>query len=293
VVVERPGVGEGLQDRYEVGVVWDMPKDFRLLEGATFQAPGPGRQPDRFFEQWERGGGVYTTNGALLGVIKKSAPERPLPDLFLFALPAHFKGYFKGYSQLLSRYHDAFTWAILKAHTKNSAGYVRLRSADPRDVPEINFRYFEEGNDTAGEDLASVVAGVRFARSLMARADGATELVPGPDVRSDEDIADFVRREAWGHHACGTCRMGPATDPMTVVDTNFRVHGTEGLRVVDASVFPRIPGFFIVSAVYMLAEKASDVILADVGRPQRAAARINAARSRVLGAVGRSRREGS
>jgi choline dehydrogenase len=69
-----------------------------------------------------------------------------------------------------------------------------------------------------------------------------------------------VRTTAWGHHASCSCPIGPREDG-GVLGSDFRVHGTEGLRVVDASVFPRIPGFFIVSAVYMVAEKAADVIL--------------------------------
>ena len=70
-----------------------------------------------------------------------------------------------------------------------------------------------------------------------------------------------MRSVAWGHHASCTCAIGPR-EGRGVLGSDFRVYGTEGLRVVDASVFPRIPGFFIVSAVYMVAEKAADVILA-------------------------------
>ena len=88
------------------------------------------------------------------------------------------------------------------------------------------------------------------------------ETVPGAAQQTDEELADFVRTHAWGHHACGTCAIG-SIDEGGVLSSDFRVHGTRGLRVVDASVFPRIPGFFIVSAVYMIAEKAADVILAD------------------------------
>lgn len=89
-------------------------------------------------------------------------------------------------------------------------------------------------------------------------------------------IAAHVRDQAWGHHACGTCAIGPA-DRAGVVDTNFQVHGVRGLRVVDASVFPRIPGHFIASAVLMIGEKAADVIAAGAGLP----AAITAARSRA------------
>jgi choline dehydrogenase-like flavoprotein len=156
------------------------------------------------------------------------------------------------------------TWAILKAHTQNRAGQVVLRSADPRDTPLINFHYFEEGSDAAGEDLDSVVAGIRFVRRLTSqlKAEGliAEEEEPGDARQSDEELKDYVRTTAWGHHASCSCPIGPREDG-GVLGSDFRVHGTEGLRVVDASVFPRIPGFFIVSAVYMVAEKAADVIL--------------------------------
>jgi choline dehydrogenase len=80
-------------------------------------------------------------------------------------------------------------------------------------------------------------------------------------VQTDEQLRDFVRYNAWGHHASCTCPIGTDNDPMAVLDSQFRVRGIEGLRVVDASVFPKIPGFFIVSSIYMIGEKAADVIL--------------------------------
>jgi choline dehydrogenase len=267
VVVDLPGVGKNLQDRYEVGVVIEMQKDFALLEGCGFAPPAtPGADP--CFTEWEQGRGVYTTNGVVLGITKKAEADRDDPDLFIFGLPAFFHGYYPGYSADLERSRNLFTWAILKAHTRNTAGTVRLKSADPRDVPAINFRYFEEGNDTEAEDLESLVLAIEFVRRLTAKAGSivARERLPGPDVRSREQLEDYVRRQAWGHHASCTCKLGPQSDPTAVVDSNFRVHGTRNLRVVDASVFPNIPGFFIVSAVYMISEKASDVILADAAR---------------------------
>ena len=95
----------------------------------------------------------------------------------------------------------------------------------------------------------------------------AQEEHPGEHIQSDSELRDFVRHNAWGHHASCTCPIGPL-EQGGVLSADFRVHGTEGLRVVDASVFPRIPGFFIVSAVYMIGEKAADVILADAERPR-------------------------
>jgi choline dehydrogenase len=259
--VELPGVGKNLQDRYEIGVVNRMKFDrWNILEGVTF---GPG---DRAYREWaNRREGLYASNGAVLAAVLKSLPERPLPDLFCFALVGLFGGYFPGYSSLAVTKPNYLTWAILKAHTQNRAGEVVLRSADPRDTPGINFHYFEEGSDTAGEDLDSVVAGIRFVRKMTAKlkAQGliAEEEEPGDARQSDDELKDYVRTTAWGHHASCTCPIGPR-EGGGVLDSDFRVHGTAGLRVVDASIFPRIPGFFIVSAVYIAAEKAADVILA-------------------------------
>jgi choline dehydrogenase len=259
--VELPGVGKNLQDRYEVGVVNRMSFErWNVLVGVTFS------HGDQAYREWaDKREGLYTSNGALLAAILRSQAERPLPDLFCFALVGLFGGYFPGYSSLAVTKPNYLTWAILKAHTENRAGEVVLRSADPRDTPLINFHYFEEGSDKAGEDLDSVVAGIRFVRKLTAklRAEGAIaeEEQPGETRQSDDELKDYVRTNAWGHHASCTCPIGPR-DSGGVVDGDFRVHGTQGLRVVDASVFPRIPGFFIVSAVYMVAEKAADVILA-------------------------------
>ncbi|MGH7331890.1 MAG: GMC family oxidoreductase [Candidatus Rokuibacteriota bacterium] len=261
VRVDLPGVGRNLQDRYEVSVVNRMNFDrWDMLESATFSRDDPQ------YRQWAQARrGVYTTNGGVLGVISRSAPTRPLPDLFCLALLGPFQGYFPGYSAALAKNLNYLTWTILKAHTQNRAGEVTLRSADPRDMPSINFRYFEEGSDAKGEDLESVVDAIKFVRRLTAtlKRDGhiAEEEVPGEHRQSDDQLRDFVRDHAWGHHASGTCAIGPP-DNHGVLGADFRVHGTEGLRVVDASVFPRIPGFFIASAVYMIGEKAADVILA-------------------------------
>lgn len=274
VVADRPGVGENLQDRYEVGVVYQLKKDFALLAGATFTAPAPGQQGDPYYRQWEKGRGVYTTNGAVVGVIARSSPDQPDPDLFIFGLPSEFRGYAPGYSDGLGHFSNRFTWAVLKAHTDNRAGSVTLRSRDPRVPPLVNFRYFEEGSDTQQDDLKAVVSGVKFAREIMERVQGevAAELVPGPAADDDAKIADFVRREAWGHHASCTCPIGTPDDPRAVLDSEFRVMGVSGVRVVDASVFPRIPGFFIVSAIYMVSEKAAEVIIAEHrARPDRGA----------------------
>ena len=266
VRVDAPGVGENLQDRYEVSVVTRMRGNFSLVQGMRFRPPAPGEEPDAQFREWLQGEGPYTTNGAVVSMIKRSRPERPEPDLFIFGLLGSFRGYFPGYSRAIAKGDDYFSWAILKAHTGNTAGRVLLRSADPRDVPDVNFHYFDEGTGAA-DDVASVVEGVETVRRITARCGDviAEELVPGAGVRTPDDIQRFVEDTAWGHHASCSCRMGADDDALAVVDSRFRVRGVHGLRVVDASVFPRIPGFFIAAAVYMISEKASDVITEDAG----------------------------
>jgi len=263
-LLDRPGVGTNLQDRYEIGVVTEMKQPWKILAGATFAPPLPNQPGDPCYIQWQNGKGVYATSGSVLGIIKKSTPERRDPDLFIFALPGKFYGYFPGYSREVSRTKNFLTWAILKAQAKNNTGSVRLRSASPLDPPEINFNYFDPACDSEGSDAEAVAGAVELVRRISAKNTAIQgETIPGPDVASHEQILEFVKNNAWGHHASCTNPMGRADDPRAVVDSNFRVIGTRGLRIVDASVFPRIPGFFIVVPIYMLAEKASDVILAD------------------------------
>jgi choline dehydrogenase len=262
VVADRPGVGKNLQDRYEIGVVSQMNQDWKIIKDATFQPPLPNQPGDPCYVEWQGGKGVYTTNGALVAVIKKSSPNRPDPDLFMFALAGNFHGYFPGYSKEVERTKNYLSWIVLKAHTHNPAGFVRLTSADPRERPDINFRYFDD-KETAKRDADAIVEGIRFVRKISKHNTAIKkEVVPGPDVTSDDQVREFVKDNAWGHHASCSNRMGKRSDPAAVVDSDFRVIGVENLRVVDASVFPRIPGFFIVTPVYMIAEKAADVILA-------------------------------
>ncbi|MCA1707014.1 MAG: GMC family oxidoreductase N-terminal domain-containing protein, partial [Actinobacteria bacterium] len=286
VAVDLPGVGENLQDRYEVGVVSEIDEDFALIKECTFLPPEPGKEPDPCFQEFQDGAGVYTTNGAVVCIILKSQRDLTEPDLFIFGLPADFRGYEPGYSQKLELNRNRFTWTILKAHTANKRGQVLLRSADPRDTPDINFHYFAEGTDKEGQDLEAVVKGIEFARAINHRAKRVVrkELSPGLHVQSRERLRTFVQDQAWGHHASGTCKIGPADDANAVVDSRFRVHGVRGLRVVDASVFPRIPGFFIVTPTYMISEKASDVILDDTRaarRPGNGAARVRSVAEEV------------
>jgi choline dehydrogenase len=145
-----------------------------------------------------------------------------------------------------------------------SVGRVRLRAADPREPPSILFNYM-----ATESDRQEMRAAVRLTRELFAQRAFdpylGPELAPGPEVETDAEIDAFVRARAESaYHPCGTCKMGPETDPSAVVDGACRVHGVEALRVVDASIVPSIVSGNLNAPTIMLAEKAADLIR---GRP--------------------------
>jgi choline dehydrogenase len=268
VMVPREGVGKNLQDRYEIGVVTQTTSDFALTRHCTFKVPNVGDYNDPQYAAWLDGKGPFTTNGVLVCITMRSTPDRKEPDVFMFCVPGVFKGYFPGWTKNIATEKSEFSWLILKSHTNNRAGAVTLRSKEPTDTPHVAFRYFEEGSPGYEADRDAVVAGIEYVRRVTAKVSGFVkeELVPGAKYDDRDKLREFVTNNAWGHHCSCSNKMGRPDDPEAVVDSNFRVIGTRGLRVVDASVFPRIPGFFIVTSIYMIAEKASDVIAADARR---------------------------
>jgi choline dehydrogenase len=257
-VKDLPGVGRNLQDRYEISVVNRIEPAWKALRGATYTTD------DRQYRLWRRWGmGAYSSNGTLFSVMFPSKTDRERPDLFCFFVLAVFRGYYPGYSARIAKL-NYLSWVVLKAYTRNTAGTVRLRSGNALDPPDIDFHYLREGNGSPCDDLDAAVTGIKFGRTV-ANAIGdmvAEEETPGRHLYTDDQLKRHVEENAWGHHACGTCAMKPEAEG-GVVDSRFRVYGIENLRIVDASIFPRIPGYFIVTSVYMIAEKAADVILAD------------------------------
>lgn len=264
VVADRPGVGTNLQDHYEINVQGKAPSNFSALDGCTFG----NSQPDACLDRWQTSvagnRGIYASPG--LGATmfyKSSAAERNDFDIFAFGGPVNFRGYFPGYSFNATNEHDWFTWAILKAHPRNTAGTVMLQSADPLDVPAITYNYFDTGKGDFQKDITAMTEAVGLARDAFARQlVPIDEVLPGKNVTTKDGIANYIKDTAWGHHASSSCPIGADNDPMAVLDSSFRVRGVAGLRVVDASVFPRIPGTFTAVSTYMVAEKAADVILA-------------------------------
>ena len=274
-LVELPGVGTNMQDRYEIPVIGKTDSDFALTKKCTFQKS----QPDACLDQYNRinlptglGKGVYGTSGAAFAVLldTPSNDDRTEPDIYMSGWPAYFNGYYDGYSTYALKEKTHWAWLALKAHARNRAGTVKLRSADPLDMPQIDFNYFDYGTTTDNahiKDLESLMTGMEFSRRTFEKLiplDGKfTEVAPGKNVTSREDMMQYIRDEAWGHHASCSCPIGGDNDPMAVLDSKFRVRGVDGLRVVDASVFPVIPGYFIALPIYMIAEKAAEVISQD------------------------------
>ena len=280
-VVDLPGVGRNLQDRYEVSVISEAQQPFSTLDGVSFE---PGDKDDPARTKWlQTGEGLYTTNGGALAFFYQTTQaSNGEPDLFIFGAPAAFRGYYWDWSKELLRatkgskvvQRNLWSWILLKAYTRNHGGAVRLRNASARSQPEINFHSFGEGCPApqAAADRQALVEGIEFVRDINARVSVfQKEIQPGDSIQGP-GLPAFVENEAWGHHACGTCRMG--TDPWranvadlrdrdAVLDSQFRVHGVSGLRVVDASAFPEIPGYFIVTPTFMIGEKAADTLLAD------------------------------
>jgi len=133
-------------------------------------------------------------------------------------------------------------------------------------VPSINFNYFDSGSGDWPYDLAAAVEGMQFARTIIQQYEQdtnttATEIIPGPEYQTEAELSEWVRDTSWGHHACCTAKIGDDDDPLAVLDFKSFVYvGTERLRVVDASVFPRIPGYYIQTPIYMISEKAAAVI---------------------------------
>ncbi len=264
VVADRPGVGANLQDRYEASIVSEFETPLKVVQRCRL---GETDVEDPCLEDWRDGGGVYGTPGFLASVLRRSDPTVDLADLQIFAAPGDARGYYPGYSQDALRVKNRFSWLILKAHTNNTNGYVRLRSADPFAPPEINFNFFDEADPEGDPDLAAIVEGVKFVRRVEDRLkddlpdEPFQEIWPGRDLISERDIGAWIRRETWGHHASCSNRMGLPDDPMAVVDSRLRVIGVRGLRVVDASVFPKIPGTFVALPTFMVSERAADLIL--------------------------------
>ncbi|KAI1161427.1 choline dehydrogenase mitochondrial precursor [Nemania serpens] len=272
VVVDLPGVGKNLQDRLEVSVNGNYPTNFTRILDCTYLYTEDDPCWSQYVDPKNLGAakGTYASNQVFSGAFWTSSySEDGEQDLWIGGFPALFTGFYPGYSANAATPDNKtwWSWLVLKAHTRNHAGTVELASANPRDTPLITFHNLYEGlsKADADKDGKALVEGMRMAMSFFDNVpdiDGQpTVFWPPKEYDTDDKLLEWVTEEAWGHHASCSNKIGADNDPMAVLDGNFKVRGTRGLRVVDASVFPKIPGTFVVVPIMMISEKATAAIL--------------------------------
>lgn len=249
VVVDLPGVGQNLQDHPASGASNACTLPVTLINGEKLPA---------LYTYLRHKRGPLTSNVAEALAFIRISENAPAPDIELLFAPAFFN-----YHGFRSPKGHGFTLGAILLRPK-SRGQITLRSADPFDRPRIEPRYFTEP-----DDLALMVEGVKTARRVLNAAPfdqyRGIEVYPGPDLTTDEQIGQYVLREFQSlYHPVGTCKMGPEGDPMAVVDAELRVRGVEGLRVVDASIMPTVPGGHTVAPTIMIGEKAAEEIVKEV-----------------------------
>ncbi|MFI5019804.1 MAG: choline dehydrogenase, partial [Dongiales bacterium] len=246
---DLPGVGANLNDHPDI-VVQHLCRQPVSIYPAT-------RAPRKFLVglQWLlTGGGLASTNHFEAGAFIRSRAGIEHPDLQLTFMPLAVKP-----GTVESVPGHAFQ-VHLDLMRPRSLGSVMLRSANPKDPPAIRFNYMADP-----ADRADMRQGVKLLREVLAQKAldpyRGAEIFPGPEVRSDDEIDAWVRQAIETcYHPVGTCRMGSATESGAVVDDQLRMHGLEGLRVVDASVMPAIVSGNTNAPTIMIAEKASDMI---------------------------------
>lgn len=249
-----PGVGENFRDHYSPRLVVRAKQHVDTLNSHVTGLPLWSE-----FAKWlTRRPSVLSLAPALVHVFGRSGPELQRPDYSLVFTPGSYKQGFIG------RLDDfpGLTCGAWQMRPE-SAGYVRVSSANPQDAPLLDPNYLAEG-----ADCAVIIKALKAARAIFQAPSVAAlieaELFPGQDVQSDDEWLAFARQYGnSSYHLIGTCRMGVAEDPLSVVDARLRVHGLNALRVVDASVMPTMPSANTCAATMMIAEKAADMILAD------------------------------
>ncbi|MBQ90382.1 MAG: choline dehydrogenase [Acidimicrobiaceae bacterium] len=257
--VEVPGVGENLQDHLEVYVQYACKQPVSMAPHlAHWRKPWIGLQ-------WLFRGGPGATNHFEAGGFLRSNDDVPWPNLMFHFLPIAIR-----YDGSVPAAGHGYQFHIGPMFS-NSRGWVRIASEDPFAKPKMLFNYL-----STPEDRQEWTEAIAIARDIMGQPAfdefNGGEISPGPDVEGDEAVLDWVRRDAETalHPSC-TARMG--TDDLGVLDpASLRVHGTDGLRVVDASSMPSITNGNIYAPVMMLAEKSADLILGNTPLPPSEAA---------------------
>lgn len=251
VVHNLPGVGENFRDHCSVRVVARARSSSETMNELT-----RGRKLIGQIARWATGRpSVLALSPSLVHCFWKSEPEMSGADLQVVFTPASYK---EGFVGLLDDF-PGMSCGVWQ-HRPESTGYVRARSRDPFVDPSIQPNYLKHPTDQR-----ALVAGIRLARRLLQSKPMANhvdhETLPGAALQSDDEILNYARQygaTVW--HLIGTSKMGPASDLMSVVDDQLRVHGLQGLRVVDASIMPSMPSANTYASTMMIAEKGADLI---------------------------------
>jgi len=255
VVADIPGVGADMQDHYLVRTVFRCKQAITLNDIVGSKARSAGMVL-RYLTQRR---GMMALPPVPTGGFIRSDPSVATPDLQTHIVLFSTSGATGRQGAGLHPFPGMSSTVILLR--PESRGSVEIASADPMDAPLIKSRYL-----STDRDAQTLMRGVRAVRNIMGQPAlepyVESELEPGPDVSSDEALIEYLRNFGnTGFHPVGTCRMG--SDPRAVVDARLRVHGIEGLRVVDASIMPSIVSGNTNAPVIMIGEKASDMILKD------------------------------
>ncbi|GAA2206663.1 GMC family oxidoreductase N-terminal domain-containing protein [Nonomuraea monospora] len=251
VVHHLPGVGENFRDHYATRLRW------RVRRPITFNERSRGlRLAGEIATYLTRRRGLLSLPIALGHGFVRSSDAEPRPDLQFHFAPA---SYGAGATRRLDT-SPGMTLGVYPLRPE-SAGSIHIRSADPAAPPAIRPRFLD-----SEADRARLVAGMRIARRVVGDPAldpyRAYELIPGKDVRTDEELVAYARENGdTSYHPVGTCRMGD--DPMAVVDHRLRVHGLSGLRVIDASVMPTMVSGNTNAASMMIGEKGAALVIAD------------------------------
>jgi choline dehydrogenase len=252
---ELRGVGENFRDHYATRVVMRAKPGVTTLNELARGVKLAGQ-----VARWAMGRpSILATVPSHVYVFWKSFEGLDQPDLQCVFTPG---SYAEGKVYVLDDYPGVTAGAW--QHRPESIGWVRAKTADVFDDPEIQPNYLSDPMDRRVH-----LGGIRLIRRLLNTPELSpfleAETLPGPHIDSDDELMDFARRNgSTTYHLIGTARMGPNTDPTAVVDDRLRVHGLEGLRVVDASVMPNMTSANTYATTMMIAEKASDFIR---GRP--------------------------
>jgi choline dehydrogenase len=251
VVHDLPGVGGNLSEHPRV------PLEFAARGPVTFVNQLRFDRAVRAVAQWYLfGSGPFARQLNSANPMLRTDPRLAQPDIQLFSNPVKLTAHM-WFPVFVKSPEHSFSADVILLHPQ-ARGTVRLKSTDPREHPAIQLNLFD--NEA---DFATARAGLRLARKIYGTEPMAgliaREAIPGSDVQSDEAIDAHIRATAGTtQHPAGTCAMG--TGPNAVVDPELRVHGIAGLRVVDASVMPDVPGGNTNGPTIMIAEKAADII---------------------------------